>query len=316
MLCYLLAVIEIMSSLWYFNVVFCVRRASIAVAIDDHAIAASTNLLQDHDESYDSYHQNIMNDTKASITLLLPMEITESIAGYLEIMDLRALMRSCKCNLLSCKQYIRTLLSRKFHYFLTGNRLVNIDGLLQIPLINSISINASDMAFYFANSRKMTSKYIGIDAITDNAFISFWLQSISIPISQWKVVTVIFNHTNIECIYVSDSSSFRYPWKTSSFKSDLTDIQIFNNIIISGKISSILGDNQMYCLYEQWEACMFWPRIRAKIKWNYNTINKRKCCVWGCPIFLVLFLLVFAVAKSRYFVTFMLGNATAFSQVT
>ena len=251
----------------------CCGINSISVETNDGSV--STALL------FDFHHCAIdlwIGNDKPSSYQHLPLDIIVSINGFLKRKDIHSLMRSNQKNLHFCQQYIRRVLFDKFDYLLNHNESkINIKHLLNIPFVNPIIMNASYMPFYFGRrnrtvrSRSTSSMYIGIDRNTNYGFISFWLKKISCEYEiypQFKIITVVFNATNIHCIYIThahDLFSFKHPIKAHSLlneTSDADDIKAINDLLRAGKIRCLSDDNATWCLNQMWHSCMFWLRIK------------------------------------------------------
>ena len=250
--------------------------------------------------SNESYWKNIYNSDSI---LLLPLDVRVSMNGYLERGDIHSWMRTSRDNLNSCQQYVRNLISIKFDYLLNHNDSgVTLKHLLEIPFIDPISTNASNIVIYFRPSNRTSSKYIGIDSVSGNAFISFWIKKVHLSHHQWKIITFIFNETGIDCIYCSDTSqifTLKKPIKINSIKfkqSDLNDIRAINALLLNKKIGSILGEDDTWCLNEHWFDAMIWPRIKGKFTsvgdcLQCRTLKSRRiwvscfcsllCMLWG-----------------------------------
>ena len=286
--------------MFIFWLICCFSSSSCGIpASDDDEATLSTSLLSEIDDIDDDVFETDNIDQEhydaGCLTQVrcnnyfqeLPLDPRVSILQYLHKCDIHSLMRTSKNNRDSCKQYVRNLLSIKFDYLLTHNESeITLKHLLNIPFVSSIAMNASSMPFYFAKKRNdstKSSKYIGIDSKTNNGFISFWLKRIKISDPQCNIITIVFNATNIHCIYWSDTSdisSLHDPIYIYSLErtqsSNSKDINGINAIMLNGKIRDVWDDGVMWCLNDQWKSSMFWPKIKDKM---------------GCPYILVLILL-------------------------
>ena len=211
----------------------------------------------------------------------LSMDIQQSIAGYLQRKDIHSFMRTNQNNLLSCKQYIYKLISIKFNYLLRHkSNKININHLLSIPFVDSIAMDARDMPFYFrkilnASKNSASSKYIGLDTITNHAFISFRIKKIGIDDDPppCKIITILFNETNIYCIYFSNGPvSYKFPMiihalkkQPDSSKESKNMNKAINLLLITGKVQISSNGNATWCLISMWDSYMFWPRIRNAV---------------------------------------------------
>ena len=221
----------------------------------------------------------------------IPFVLQTSIIGYLQRNDMHSFIRCCKNNLRLCTQYIHDLLSIKFKYLLeytaNSNRM-DIYHLMSIPFVDSITYQPMSMPNYFGSN--MSANYIGIDARTGNAFISFWLRKAQIKPDHWRVVTVVFNKSNIDCMFLSDTShitTFIRPLKICSmYYRHGSDIRAINALYFTGSISSIFGDKDTWFLNDRWEAYMFW--IKGKKEFNLRHRVRRKSshmlASWLCSI--------------------------------
>ena len=245
-----------------------------------------------------------------NIDYSLPLDLRVSVIKYLQTSDIRALMRSCKSNLYSCNVFINALLSEKFSYLLKASDVIKLDHLLQIPLVNSIKSNASSMIFKFDEDMRRgivnqtdesPSAYIGIDNVTTNAFITFWLQKMETDSGRTLVITIVFNETNIESIYVSQQIivwPLEYLFFGRAFKvkslfyknSSLSDVKAIEDLMLNGKIDSILNVSYEWCLRDRWTSFMEEKKDRLKFpfrKWIFACV-----CLTVVPIvgMLVIFL--------------------------
>ena len=224
-----------------------------------------------------TYQEHLSSNKAHNSTsiLLLPPDVSMLINGYFSIRSIHSLIRTCRFYLYSCKQYIRNLLSNKFTYLLTQNESkVTIKQLLNIPIVDAIIVNAGILPIFFVKGTrsKKSSKYIGIDSMTGNGFISFWMRRVDINRHQTKIITVLFNATGIACIFLSDSSrkSFLYhsiklnPLSDNESVADRLGTII--SMLVNGETRGISRDYALWCLNDQWESCMFWPNLRAKFR--------------------------------------------------
>ena len=260
---------------------------SISLHIDDDLL--SSNLLTSPQNI--SISSDEMNAKMRSI----PLELKEAIIQYVHIDDIHSLLQTCRSYSILCKRHIRGLLSRKFRYLLKDNNAINIDHLMQLPMVYSTSAYASKMHIFFNKDRRnKKSIYIGIDSISGNAFISFWIQSVQIHNQECKIITIVFNETNIHRIYVSETMSplsFLYPTRFSSLyykQSYSNNIEAMNTLILTGKISSILGETACFCLKDKWDSCAFWLKIREQVWKSCNTTGS---LVWAIIAFICLLIL-------------------------
>ena len=224
----------------------------------------------------------------ANVTFIpsLPVDIWLIVYGHLHKKDMHSLIRSCKFHLHSCRRFIHSLLSVKFKSLLNQNdRKIKIKHLLNIPLVDSIVVSSVSFPFWFGGNNR-SSKYIGIDKKSGNGFISFWLKRVDINVHQWKIITILFNQTGVDGVYLSDSSRWTYLTVATKLRplydnTSITDrSRAIEQILLNGKIRYIA----FWCLNDQWESCMFWPRIRGKFQFaprckcyaNCNASTKRK----------------------------------------
>ena len=185
----------------------------------------------------------------------------------MDICKERTCIRSCE------PINIRKLIFVKFSYLLNHkNSTVDIKRLMDIPFVEPIIMNASYLPFYFGNIQNKslkTSKYIGIDAMTNHGFISFWMKKVQINYQECKIITIVFNKTNIHCLYFSDSSdllTLKYPRQLYSFDNaprDADDVRAINELLLNGKIRGLSNDEAIWCLNELWQSCMFWPNLKV-----------------------------------------------------
>lgn len=220
----------------------------------------------------DYYHCDInalINQAPSSMQNL-SMDVRQSIIEYLQKNDIHSFMRTNKNNLQCCKQYMFKLTSIAFNYFLTHkSTTIEIKHLMDIPFVSSITINTTAMIFYFVNlkngsKKSASSKYIGLDADTNNAFISFRVKKIEVDAHESKTITIVFNETNIHCIYFSDSSEM-YSFQLRNDPCDSNNIKAINSLLLTGRVNILSNDNASWCLNELWEAHMFWPKIKNSI---------------------------------------------------
>ena len=243
-----------------------IKGTEIGIKDSDDAI-----LLLDERMSCYLEMEHFENIHNTDAMQLLSSDIRVSITIYLERRDIHSFMRTSKNNLDSCKQYVHDFVTGKFRYLLNHNESkITIKHLLKIPFVDPISINSWTISFYFRPFNRTSSKYIGIDNVSGNAFISFWIKKVHLSHHQWKIITFIFNGTGIDCIYCSDTSqifTLKKSIKINSIKykqSDLNDIKAINALLLNKKISSILGEDDTWCLNEHWFDAMIWPRIKGK----------------------------------------------------
>ena len=207
----------------------------------------------------------------------LSLDLLESVISCLQRKDIHSFMRSNQNNLLLCQQYISKLITTKFNHLLTHKSTsISLHQLLIIPFVDTITINATDMPLYFGNinndSRNVTSsKYIGLERNTNNALISFWLKKIQIDTPKCKIMTIVFNATNIDCIYFSDTMgpfSFKYPMQRRALRNDVddsNDIKAIYTLLSGAKVQILSKDNAMWCSNELWESYMIWPRMKHAV---------------------------------------------------
>ena len=235
--------------------------------------SSNARLLANQTNNQEHHHHDDFFDHPVNTTsiLSLSMDLSLSICAHLERKGIRSLMRSCKFFLISCREFFHRVLLDKFVYLLKHNESkINIKHLLKTPLVDSIIMNASVMSLYFGkrNASIMSSKYIGIDSETGNGFISFWIKKVQIGLHQCRIITVLFNQTNIYRIFITDtfhSLSFLHPLGSYSLhynSSELNDIKAINILMLAGYIKRILRNPDTWCLYEQWESGIFWLRVR------------------------------------------------------
>merc|ERR1712228_560906 len=230
-----------------------------------------------HDHCIDDF----MEYTETSSLESLSMDMRVSIIEYLSARNINSLMRTNQNNLYSCKQYIHRLLSHKFSYLLNVSNAINIKHLLRIPLVDSIKMNVSRIPFYFGQNNETSSKYIGLDIGTNNAFISFCLLKVQIK-RQLRILTFVFNETNLESIYLHSFKIDSLNYKNS----DLNDIKAINKLLLNGKIKSILGDSGTWCLNDQWMSL---------ILQNHDKHRKESSCCYGLGTFLAAFIVMISV---------------------
>ena len=210
-------------------------------------------LLQGDDVS-DTAHTTALFACDTMSMRGLPFDIRSSMTQYLEREDMKSLIRSSKSNSYSCRQYINKLLSLKFAYLLHHNESkINIKHLMNIPLIDSITINSTKMPFYFVkrNESEMSSQYIGIDKISGNGFISFWMKRVQPQLHRWKIITILFNETDGPRVYTTDTS-YR-----STLKNPLKcrcNVAALNHLMLMGKMKGILEDRGTWFLNHKWNV--------------------------------------------------------------
>ena len=257
-------------------------------------------------------HHHVFTPDNTAAILSLPFVLSVSINGYLKKKDIHSWMRSCKSNLDSCQHYIRNLLSIKFDYLLSHNdSKIQIEHLLNIPLVDSIVANPLFMPVYIGTASRSSSKYIGIDRMSGNGFISFWMKRIDIEHHPWRIITFVFNATQIDPIYLSDSSdhpSILTPLSLRPSHSMANQIKVINEILFTGKIDGVAGQCALWCLHDQWESFMFWPRIRAKhqsaLRYLLSIIGCKRqtemisVIVFATLFWIVVLLVVIQVQKS------------------
>ena len=280
---------------------------SLFFAISDGSDKPQYRLL-DVNQTNNQKHRDIFSPEYLRIPsiLSLPFDLSISINGYLEREDMRSLARCCKLNLDSCKRYIRNLVSIKFDYLLNHNESrIKMKHLLNIPFIDSITRNPLLMPIYISSSNRTSSKYIGIDSKTDNAFLSFWMKRINIEHHQWRIITFVFNETHIERIYLTDSSdhaSIISPPTVEPFASTANQVKVINEILLNGKIDGLEGQRALWCSHDMWESFMFWSRIRVKFVSAAQYSLRVLCCkmqtenisviVYATLFYIVLMLIV------------------------
>ena len=228
--------------------------------------------------------QTIIDDSYAHVHDIasmqsIPLDIRSSITQFLDRNDFYTLIRTCKSNLYTCRHYIRRLLSLKFAYLLHHNESkINIKHLMKIPLIDSITMNATNMPSYFAktNESGISSKYIGIDRISGYGFISFWMKRVQPQFHRWKIITIVFNETDIHCIYMMDTS-YRLTLKNSL--KCRCNVAAINHLILIGKMKGILEDRGTWCLNHKWNECMFWIRVRGIFTTAFRLENNSTNCL-------------------------------------
>ena len=152
---------------------------------------------------------------------------------------------------------------------------------MKIPLVDPITINAASMPFYFAktNETGMSSKYICIDRISGNGFISFWVKRVQPQLHRWKIITILFNETDGPRVYMTDTS-YR-----STLKNPLKcrcNVAAINHLMLMGKMKGILEDRGTWCLNHQWNECMFWIRFRGIFTNPFRVENNAKNCFIVC----------------------------------
>ena len=239
-----------------------------------------------------------------TLILSLPLDIRLIIYEHLQIKDMHSLIRSCKFYLHSCNRYIRSLLCIKFKYLLSQNKgKVKIKHLINIPFVDSIIVDSVNFPRWFGKnngSKIPSSKYIGVDRKSGNAFISFLMKRVDINLHEWKIITVLFNETGIDGIYLSDSSGWSYltvarklrPLNDNASIADRS--RAVEQILLNGKIQC----DDLWCLDDQWESCMLWPRVRA----NFRNIRVKAQAAFrqklesAAVVSLILIALIFWVA--------------------
>lgn len=194
-------------------------------------------------------------------------------------------MRSCRFNSLSCEQFICRLISCKFDYLLNANDAIKIDHLLRIPMINCIKINITDVPYYMYKQNQTRSRYMGIDNVSGNAFITFWILKIDLTM-KWKILTFVINETNIDCVHVSSYGSLFKPHSQVYKSSDFKDMHAINALLLTGKVSSILNEAGPWCLIDQYEKCIFYVKLRERlITWYFLLILPVTCFIFGIFIY-------------------------------
>ena len=282
--------------LWFYLLLFVYCEA----AHQEHFAAASGGIIN----SFHIYHrldEEIHLPLNKTSILSLPLDVRMQFAEFLQKQDMHSFIRSCKSNLDSCRLYIHSLISIKFAYLLNHNRSkVSIKHLLNIPLVDSITINPIAMTFYF---NRTSSRYIGIDSKTGNGFISFWIKRVDIKQYHWKIITILFNKTGVDFFYLSDSSrrsSLISPMRLEPLNGNSSSyyrLKAINQIVLNGTVTEtpdIFGHVAMWCLNDQWESRMFWPRMRAKFYWIFNIrTNCRSKARTAAIIFIMMLVVVF-----------------------
>ena len=223
--------------------------------------------------------------------LLLPFDLRMKLTEFLQRSEKHSFLRTCKSNLNSCRLYIHRLISTKFQYLLSlRHSRINVNHLLSIPLIDTITINPMSMAIYFGllNTSCMSSKFIGIDKITGNAFLSFRMKRVAVFRQPWRIITFVFNATGIVCIYLSDTltlASLTDPYMKLDFT--LSDETAgIETVLLKGKISGMVdGERDVWCLFDQWESNMFWVRVRSIFECPCKTRGQRRNCLLVCYLF-------------------------------
>ena len=208
----------------------------------------------------------------------LPLDPLFSIIRYLLTNDIHSLMRSCKFYFSLCIQYIHQLLSVKFHHLLTENDLICIQDLMKIPLIDSIKLKAPRLLFYLGKNRT-SSIYIGLVTNTNNAFISFWIQTIEIK-QRSRIITFVFNETGIDSIYMSSqrlTGPFYYYSRSHRIASATSDsnyfIEAIGELLLSGQTNYIPRYPGTWCLNDKWALCMVHQSEKPSMCSQFCTIE-------------------------------------------
>ena len=230
----------------------------------------SIELLSNAERSESTDQQNDAVWNNHTYLLILPVDIRMLIIGYLQKKDIHSLVRSCKSNLDACKQWIYNLISTKFDYLLRHNcSTINIKHLLNVPFVDPIAMNVCDMALYFQTSHNKSitsSKYIGIDANTSHAFLSFWMKKMLIDDPQSDIITVVFNKTSVDYFHFSDPCVREInAVQFCLLGNNNLDISEINSVLLTGKIIDTFSDGAVWCLNDKWESHMLWPRIKAEM---------------------------------------------------
>ena len=225
-----------------------------------------TSLLSDYHHHQIDIHESSANNTSTS-TYDLSSDLWTLIIGHLHRSDIRSLLRSSHHNMHCCKHFIRNLLGMKLSYLLSHKSSdIQMNHLLNIPLVSSISMHASDMPNYFKSGHGQ-SMFLGIDCATGNGFISFWMKQIAVIDPGYFIISILFNETGIHCLYLSKSMypmSLLYPVQMHQINtsSNSRDMKTISTILLKGMIT----DNYAtWCLTAKWESCMFWPKIKDTI---------------------------------------------------
>ena len=221
---------------------------------------------------------------RTNILEQISVDLKMAILEFLPRNALYSLMRCNQNNLYFCNAFIRQLISIKFAHLLNHrDSEINLNHLLQIPFVEPITMNTSDMSLYFGNRQNETSsKYIGLDAVTKNGFIAFWMKTIEIK-PQCDIIAIVFNHTAVHSIYSSDPFDL-FPLNNSLLALPINDscessiIRTINTVLLTGKVTDVSDVGIVWCLNDQYKECIFWPRIKEKM---------------GCPATLILCLLIF-----------------------
>ena len=250
-----------------------------------------TTLLSDY-----NHHQiDIVESTdnnKSTLIQDLSLDLWTLIIGHLQRKDIHSLLRSNRHNMHCCRQFIRNLLGIKFSSLLSHpSSDINVKHLMNIPLVDPICINASDVPNYFKNGQGQ-SKLIGIDSKTGNGFVSFWMKQVKFLEPETKILSILFNETGVYCLYLSESSyplSFVFPSKMYKINvsSDPKDMEVISTILLKGKITD---DYAAWCLADKWESCMFWPNVKDMISnyWGICLPLTSSAIAWACLIVLLI----------------------------
>ena len=253
-----------------------------------------TSLLSDYHHHQIDIRESTKNNKSSSIQNL-SLDLWTLIIGHLQRKDIHSLIRTNHHNMHCCRHFVHHFLSMKFSFLLRHKSSeIKSKHLLSIPLVDPISINASDIPHCF-KAAKGQSKLMGIDSTTGNGFISFWMKQVKIIDPECKVISVLFNATGVHSLYVSETSyplSFVYPIQLFKINtsSDPRDMKAISTILLKGKITDGYGT---WCLADKWESCMFWPMIKDSIKkyWDICLPLGVACIAW---ITLIVILIIYA----------------------
>ena len=261
----------------------------------------SVELLSKSDRSECTDQQRNYPYNNEMHLLKLPLDTRMSIIDYLQKKDIHSLMRSSKSHLNSCRQWIHHLLSVKFDYLLAHNcSRIKIKHLLNVPIVDQIKMNACDMARYFhskQNKSSTSSKYIGIDINSSSAFISLWMKKVRMDDPQGDIVTIVLNDSRIHYFHFSDPFPQRSTLQFWLLGNNDLDIREICDVLLTGKVRDISDNNALWCLNDQWESCMFWPRVKAEMA----SFNKRVTV-----IYLLLLFALWIIAMTAIVVGFVL----------
>ena len=283
---------------WHFFFVIFFTEFRTA-SCESEYISLSTELLSNSDRSGHAHNDN-------SKLMSLPFDCRLSIVGYLNRKNMHSFIRSCKENSLLCKEYIHRLICSKFDYLLKHDCCtIDIQHLLNTPLVDSICMNASDMVTYFQSKKRnkssTSSKYMGIDRNTSNAFLSFWMKEVNVHHPESDIITIVFNASNIHFVHFAEPFARVNSIQVYIYGSEYMDVKTLtlikgvSSILKAGKLRDEAPDNHMWCLIDQLESCMVWPRFKESLMQTIHP-NTTLSIVYCLVIVLVLwavFIIIF-----------------------